>query len=96
MPDFIYEGKARGGKAVTGEYTAANRDELFKYLRSRGIMVTKVKRKPRKLSLTFGTGVTSEDITNFARQFSAMISATEISATGRLSSLLITTAAGIF
>jgi len=75
MPDFIYEGKARGGKAVTGEYTAENRDELFKYLRSRGIMVTKVKRKPRKLSLTFGTGVTSEDITNFARQFSAMISA---------------------
>lgn len=75
MPDFIYEGKARGGKAVTGEYAASNRDELFKYLRSRGIMVTKVKRKSKKLSLSFGTGVAAEDITNFARQFSAMISA---------------------
>ena len=75
MPDFIYEGKARGGKTVTGEFTAANRDELFKHLRSRGIMVTRIKRKPKKISLSFGTGVKAEDITNFARQFSAMISA---------------------
>ncbi|MBN1292634.1 MAG: type II secretion system F family protein [Candidatus Latescibacteria bacterium] len=75
MPEFIYEGKARGGKAVTGEITATNRDELFKYLRSKGIMVSRVRRKPKKLSLSFGTGIKAEDITNFARQFSAMISA---------------------
>ena len=75
MPDFVYEGKTRVGKTVKGEYTANNRDELFSYLRSKGIIVSKVKRKGKGLSLKFGTGVSTEDVTNFARQFSAMISA---------------------
>lgn len=75
MPDFIYEGKAKGGKAVRGEYTAQSRDDVFRYLRGRGIAVTSVKRKPRPLSLSMGTGVKQEDITGFARQFAAMISA---------------------
>ena len=75
MPDFIYEGKTRAGKTVKGEYNAENRDDLFSYLRSKGIVATKVKRKGKGISLKFGTGVKTEDITNFARQFSAMISA---------------------
>jgi type IV pilus assembly protein PilC len=37
--------------------------------------VTSVKRKPKPFSISFGTGVKQDDITNFARQFSAMISA---------------------
>ncbi len=74
MPVFLYEGKAKG-KVVKGEYSAENRDEISRLLRSKGIIVTKVKKKPKKLSLKMGTGVTAEDITNFARQFSAMISA---------------------
>ena len=45
MPDFIYEGKTRAGKTVKGEYNAENRDNLFSYLRSKGIVATKVKRK---------------------------------------------------
>ncbi|MFC1692491.1 type II secretion system F family protein [Candidatus Latescibacterota bacterium] len=75
MPDFVYEGKTRTGKAVKGEYTARDRDELFSYLRSKGILATKVKHKSKGISLSFGTGVKIEDVTNFARQFSAMISA---------------------
>jgi type IV pilus assembly protein PilC len=75
MPEFIYEGKARGGKVVKGEYNASSRDDVFKYLRSRGIIVTKVRRKAKGISVSFGTGVQAEDITNFARQFSAMIGA---------------------
>lgn len=75
MPDFIYEGKARGGKAVKGEFSAQSRDEVFRHLRSRGIVVTSVKRKPKPLSFSLGTGVKNADITNFARQFAAMISA---------------------
>ena len=75
MPVFLYEGKVRGGKAVKGEYEAASREELFKYLRSKGIIARNVKRKPKPLSLKMGTGVKGEDITNFARQFAAMISA---------------------
>jgi len=75
MPIFIFEGKSRNGKIVKGEYSAVNRDELFKYLRSSGILATKIKQKGKSISLQIGTGVKSEDITNFARQFSAMISA---------------------
>jgi len=74
LPVFLYEGKARG-KVVKGEYSAENRDELFRHLRSKGIIIIKVKKKPKKLSLKMGTGIKAEDITNFARQFSAMISA---------------------
>jgi len=75
MPDFVYEGKTRAGKVVKGEYSAENRDELFAYLRGRGIIVSKFKKKSKAISLQFGTGVSTEDVTNFARQFSAMISA---------------------
>ena len=74
MPVFLYEGKSKG-KTVKGEYDAESREELFKYMRSKGIIASKVKRKPKKLSFKMGTGVKAEDITNFARQFSAMISA---------------------
>lgn len=75
MPDFTYEGKNRAGKIVKGVHTSDNREEVFKYLRSKGIVASSVKRKGKSISLKFGTGVTTEDVTNFARQFSAMISA---------------------
>jgi type IV pilus assembly protein PilC len=75
MPEFVYVGKARGGKEVKGEYTAQSREDVVRHLRGRGISVTSVKRKTKPFSLSFGTGVKQEDITNFARQFAAMISA---------------------
>ncbi|MBT4483672.1 MAG: type II secretion system F family protein [Candidatus Latescibacteria bacterium] len=75
MPIFTYEGKTSAGKNIKGEYTAENRDEIFKYLRSKGILATKVKRKAKSISLKFGTGINTEDVTNFARQFASMISA---------------------
>jgi type IV pilus assembly protein PilC len=75
LPDFVYEGKTKGGKPVKGEYNAETRDDLFKYLRAKGIVVLNVKRKQKKFSLKMGSGVKAEEITNFARQFSAMISA---------------------
>jgi len=75
VPVFLYEGKARGGKDVKGEYDAETTDDVYKYLRSKGIMTTKVKRKPKQLSLKMGSGIKQEDVTGFARQFAAMISA---------------------
>ncbi|MFC1485441.1 type II secretion system F family protein [Candidatus Latescibacterota bacterium] len=74
MPVFVYEGRSKG-KAVKGEYDAASQEELIRQLRTKGVLVSKVKRKPKKLSLKMGTGVTQDDVTGFARQFSAMISA---------------------
>jgi len=75
MPDFSYEGKTRAGKTVKGTYTAESREEVVGYLRSKGIIVSKIRKKGKGFSLKFGTGVGIEDVTNFARQFSAMISA---------------------
>jgi type IV pilus assembly protein PilC len=75
MPEFLYEGKSRAGASVKGSITADTRDEIFSQLRSKGIMVTKVRKKPMAISLKIGTGVKNEEVTNFARQFSAMISA---------------------
>lgn len=74
MPIFIYEGTLRG-KEVKGEFEAENLADANKNLRSKSIIASKVKKKPRELSIKFGTGVGADDITNFARQFSAMISA---------------------
>jgi len=75
MPEFVYEGKSRAGKTVKGVYTAENREEVFVFLRAKGIIASKVKKKGMTLSFKFGTGVSIDDVTNFARQFSAMISA---------------------
>ena len=75
MPVFLYEGKTRTGKAVKGEMEAETQEEIFRNLRKNAIIVTKVRKKSKELKLSFGTGVKPEDITNFARQFSAMISA---------------------
>jgi len=75
MPDFSYEGRTRTGKTVKGTYTAESREEVVAYLRSKGIIPSKITKKGKGFSLKFGTGVGIEDVTNFARQFSAMISA---------------------
>ena len=75
MPTFSYEGKSRTGKGIKGEFEANSREEVFAYLRQKGIVASNVKKKAKGISLQFGTGVNTEDVTNFARQFSAMISA---------------------
>ena len=75
MPVFVFEGKIRGGKTIKGEIPAENRDDLIKQLRSKGIVATSMKKKSAPINLQIGTGVKAEDITNFARQFSAMVSA---------------------
>lgn len=75
MPTFVYEGKSRAGRPVTGELEAKDQQELLNLLRRNQIQVTKVKRKPRELNIVFGTGVTIKDITQFSRQFATMIGA---------------------
>jgi len=75
LPTFVYEGRTRSGKEISGELEAKDQRELFTLLRRNQITVTKVKKRPREIRLRFGTGVKTSDITNFARQFSTMIGA---------------------
>lgn len=74
MPVFAYAGKARGGKSVTAEITADNRDAAIDQLRSQGVTVTTIEEK-KKAASAKKQKVTDKDIVVFTRQFATMIGA---------------------
>jgi type IV pilus assembly protein PilC len=74
MPVFAYAGKARGGKSVTAEITADNRDTAIDQLRSQGVTVTTIEEKKKK-AIEKKQAVTDKDIVVFTRQFATMIGA---------------------
>jgi type IV pilus assembly protein PilC len=75
LPTFEYSGKTRTGKPIKGTLEAEDRNDVFRQLRSRGILATNVRKKAKNISLSFGGGIKNDEITNFARQFASMISA---------------------
>ena len=74
MPVFAYAGKARGGKSVTAEITADNRDAAIDQLRAQGVTVTTIEEKKKKAAEK-KQKVTDKDIVIFTRQFATMIGA---------------------
>ena len=74
MPVFAYAGKARGGKSVTAEVNADNRDAAVDQLRSQGVTVTSIEEKKKKAAGK-AQKVTDKDIVVFTRQFATMIGA---------------------
>lgn len=75
LPVWRWSGQTKAGDARSGEMEAADEQAVRARLQQMGIDPTKVKKKPRELSLTFGTGVSEKDILVFTRQFSVMIDA---------------------
>src|SRR5512143_2540297 len=76
MPAYVWKGKTRDGKAVSGERVADNKEALTNLLRRDQILVSSVKEKGRELALPkFGGGVPAKDLAIFTRQFSVMIDA---------------------
>jgi type IV pilus assembly protein PilC len=76
MPVYTYRGTNRQGAAVSGERTAANKNELAAMLRRDQINVNKVSEKGKEFALpTFGAGVKPKELAIFTRQFSVMIDA---------------------
>lgn len=77
MAVFIYEAKTRTGELKSGEMEAENADAVNERLRSQGLTVNKVKRKPVNLVLRMpgSSGVTTKDLVIFTRQFATMIDA---------------------
>ena len=58
MPVFTYKGVNRSGTTVSGERTAATKNELSNMLRREQINVSKVSEKGKEFSFpTFGSGV---------------------------------------
>src|SRR5687768_2234414 len=76
MPAFVWKGKTRDGKAISGEQVADNREAVMAVLRRQQILVSSVREKGREVSLPkFGGGVPAKDLAIFTRQFSVMIDA---------------------
>ena len=76
MPAFVWKGKTRDGRAVSGERVADNKESVMALLRRDQILVSSVKEKGREIALPkFGGGVPSKDLAIFTRQFSVMIDA---------------------
>ena len=76
MPAFVWKGKTRDGKVVSGERVADNKESVMAILRRDQILVSSVKEKGREIALPkFGGGVPAKDLAIFTRQFSVMIDA---------------------
>src|SRR5438445_10062754 len=76
MPAFVWKGKTREGKAVSGERQAENKEAVMALLRRDQILVSSVKEKGKELALPkFGGGVPAKDLAIFVRQSSVMIDA---------------------
>ena len=61
MPAFVWKGKTRDGKAVSGERNAENKEAVMALLRRDQILVSSVKEKGKELALPkFGGGVPSD------------------------------------
>jgi type IV pilus assembly protein PilC len=76
MPAFVWKGKTREGKSVSGERVGDNKEAVMALLRREQILVSSVKEKGRELALPkLGGGVPAKDLAVFTRQFSVMIDA---------------------
>jgi type IV pilus assembly protein PilC len=76
VPAFVWKGKTRDGKVVSGERVADNKEAVQALLRRDQIMVMKVTEKGKEFALPkFGGGVPAKDLAIFTRQFSVMIDA---------------------
>jgi type IV pilus assembly protein PilC len=76
MPAFVWKGKTRDGKSVSGERAADNKEAVLALLRRDQILVSSVKEKGKEMALPkIGGGVPAKALAIFTRQFSVMIDA---------------------
>ncbi|MBI3932659.1 MAG: type II secretion system F family protein, partial [Acidobacteria bacterium] len=76
MPAYVWKGKTRDGKAVSGERVGESKEAVMALLRRDQILVSSVKEKGKEIALPkFGGGVPAKDLAIFVRQFSVMIDA---------------------
>jgi type IV pilus assembly protein PilC len=74
MAEFAWEARGRTGELQKGVMDAPNESTVQARLRAQQLSPTKVK-KQLSLGFTLGTGVTSQDLVKFVRQFATMIDA---------------------
>jgi type IV pilus assembly protein PilC len=67
-----YTAQTAQGKELAGEIEAKNQDDLRAILTQRRLRLVKATKKAVPINLNFGSGITSQDVGRFTRQFSAM------------------------
>jgi len=76
MPAYVWKGKTRDGKAVSGERVADSKEAVMALLRRDQILVSSVKEKGKEMAIPkFGGGVPAKSLAVFTRQFSVMVDA---------------------
>jgi type IV pilus assembly protein PilC len=76
MPAYVWKGKSRDGKVVSGERVADSKEAVMALLRRDQILVSSVKEKGKEVAVPkIGGGVPAKDLAIFVRQFSVMIDA---------------------
>jgi type IV pilus assembly protein PilC len=75
MAEFAWEARARTGELRKGSMEADDEESVNQKLRSQQLTPTKVKKKAKALSMTFGSGVSGKDLVTFTRLFATMIDA---------------------
>src|SRR4029453_5933177 len=76
MPAYVWKGKTRDGKVVSGERVADSKEAVMALLRRDQILAPPAKEKGKEVALPkFGGGVPAKDLAIFVRQFSVMIDA---------------------
>ncbi len=74
MPVFVWEGKLANGTIKKGEIEADSKGSVQLLLKRQRIVPTKVKSKPKQITL-FDQKVKTKEIVIFTRQFATMINA---------------------
>ncbi len=77
MSLFIYDGRDKSGKPVNGTVEAGNKKEAVTLIRQRGLFIVKIKENKGKGSFTFSffKRISFDEIVNFTRQLSTMVTA---------------------
>jgi type IV pilus assembly protein PilC len=76
MPAYVWKGKTRDGKAVSGERVADSKEAVMALLRRENVLVSSVKEKGKEVAVPkMGGSVPAKQIAIFTRQFSVMIDA---------------------
>src|SRR5687768_16471444 len=76
MPAYVWKGKTRDGKSVSGERVAESKEAVMALLRRDQILVSSVKEKGREMAIPkIGGSVPAKQLAIFVRQFSVMIDA---------------------
>ncbi len=72
---YVYEAKTRTGETKKGVMEAENEEAVQNKLKLQLLSPVMVKKQPKALSLSLGTGVKTTDIVIFTRMFATMIDA---------------------